>query len=154
MADAVIDPAVLHQFDICHKVGQGAYGIVWKAIHRKHGRTVALKKCFDAFRCDVDAQRTFREVMYLKALSCVQDDVICPDEEKRIGETGVETAGNVGYRGHPNIVKLFNVIRADNDRDLYITFEYSETDLSHVIKARILQPKVRMNQLSKIYELY
>ncbi|KAL7442341.1 hypothetical protein ACHAXH_006672 [Discostella pseudostelligera] len=121
MADAIIDPAVLHQFDICHKVGQGAYGIVWKAISRKHGRTVALKKCFDAFRCDVDAQRTFREVMYLRALSC----------------GNVNTGEN---QGHPNIVKLFNVIRADNDRDLYITFEYSETDLSHVIKARILEP--------------
>jgi mitogen-activated protein kinase 15 len=127
MADAIIDPAVLHQFDICHKVGQGAYGIVWKAISRKHGRTVALKKCFDAFRCDVDAQRTFREVMYLRALSC-----------GNIEGTGVT-------QGHPNIVKLFNVIRADNDRDLYITFEYSETDLSHVIKARILEPVVRMN---------
>ena len=127
MADAIIDPAVLHQFDICHKVGQGAYGIVWKAVSRKHGRTVALKKCFDAFRCDVDAQRTFREVMYLRALSC-----------GNVTNTGEN-------QGHPNIVKLFNVIRADNDRDLYITFEYSETDLSHVIKARILEPVVRMN---------
>ena len=28
--------------------------------------TVALKKCFDAFRNDTDAQRTFREIMYLQ----------------------------------------------------------------------------------------
>ncbi len=126
MTDAIIDPAVLHQFDICHKVGQGAYGIVWKAKHRTsdnhhggHGDNdgvVALKKCFEAFRCDVDAQRTYREVMYLKALSC--------------------------GKGHPNIVKLFDIIRADNDRDLYITFEYLETDLSQVIKAHILEPLV------------
>ena len=53
--------------------------------------------------------------MYLKALSC---------------------------GGHPNIIKLHNVIRADNDKDLYITFEYCETDLSQVIKARILEPMV------------
>ena len=58
--------------------------------------------------------------MYLKALSCHDNN----------------------NEGHPNIVKLYNVIRADNDRDLYITFEYSETDLSQVIKARILEPKV------------
>jgi mitogen-activated protein kinase 15 len=138
MADAIIDPAVLHQFDICHKVGQGAYGIVWKAIHRKQGRTVALKKCFDAFRCDVDAQRTFREVMYLRALSCVRGDDVNTEEESK-------KEGKVLRRGHPNIVKLINVIRADNDRDLYITFEYSETDLSHVIKARILGPTVRID---------
>ena len=101
-------------------MGQGAYGVVWKAVHRKKGHIVALKKCFDAFRCDVDAQRTFREVMYLKALS---------------------SCGG-GDFGHPNIIKLHNVIRADNDRDLYITFEYFETDLSQVIKARILEPLV------------
>ena len=27
---------------------------------------VALKKCFDAFRNATDAQRTFREIMYLQ----------------------------------------------------------------------------------------
>lgn len=27
---------------------------------------VALKKCFDAFRNSTDAQRTFREIMYLQ----------------------------------------------------------------------------------------
>ena len=61
----------------------------------------------------------FREVMYLRALSF----------------DGV---------GHPNIIKLRDVIRANNDRDLYMTFEYSETDLSRVIKARVLEPAVRI----------
>ena len=59
----------------------------------------------------------FREVMYLRALSF----------------DGI---------GHPNIIKLRDVIRANNDRDLYMTFEYSETDLSRVIKARVLEPAV------------
>ena len=43
-----IDPYVLEQFDIERKVGQGAYGIVWKAYDRHSRNTVALKKCFDA----------------------------------------------------------------------------------------------------------
>jgi hypothetical protein len=43
-----------------------AYGIVWKAIDKRSGQTVALKKCFDAFRNATDSQRTFREVMYLQ----------------------------------------------------------------------------------------
>ena len=108
----VIDQRVLKRYDICQKVGQGAYGVVWKAVHRKKGHIVALKKCFDAFRCDVDAQRTYREVMYLKALSS-------------FGGGGSDD--DVG--SHPNIIKLHNVIRGtDNDRDLYITFEYLETD--------------------------
>lgn len=34
--------------------------------------------------------------------------------------------------GHENIVQLNNVLRADNDRDLYLIFEYMETDLHAV----------------------
>lgn len=33
-----------------------AYGIVWKAIDRKTGEIVAVKKIFDAFRNRTDAQ--------------------------------------------------------------------------------------------------
>jgi mitogen-activated protein kinase 15 len=43
-----------------------AYGIVWKAIEKRSRVVVALKKCFDAFRNATDAQRTFREIMYLQ----------------------------------------------------------------------------------------
>lgn len=33
---------------------------------KKTRAVIALKKCFDAFRNATDAQRTFREVMYLQ----------------------------------------------------------------------------------------
>ena len=33
-----------------------AYGIVWKAIDRKTTEVIALKKIFDAFRNETDAQ--------------------------------------------------------------------------------------------------
>ena len=33
-----------------------AYGIVWKAIDKKTGEVTALKKIFDAFRNQTDAQ--------------------------------------------------------------------------------------------------
>jgi hypothetical protein len=45
-----------------------AYGIVWKAIDKKTRQVVALKKCFDAFRNATDAQRTYREIMYLQVI--------------------------------------------------------------------------------------
>jgi len=41
---------------------------------------------------------------------------------------------------HENIVQLQHVIKADNDRDLYLIFEYMETDLHAVIRANILEP--------------
>ncbi len=60
-----IEPHVLRKFEIIQKLGKGAYGIVWKAVDKKSKTVVALKKVFDAFHNAVDAQRTFREVMFL-----------------------------------------------------------------------------------------
>ena len=54
---------------IVYIIGKGAYGIVWKATERKTGRVVALKKIFDAFRNATDAQRTFREILFLQEFS-------------------------------------------------------------------------------------
>ena len=56
---------------------------------------MALKKIFDAFRNPTDAQRTFREILFLQE-----------------------------FRHHPNVIRLLNVIRADSDRDIYLVFEY------------------------------
>ena len=41
--------------------------------------------------------------------------------------------------GHENIIWLLNVIRAENDRDIYLVFDYMETDLHAVIRANILE---------------
>jgi mitogen-activated protein kinase 15 len=71
---------------------------------------VALKKVFDAFHNATDAQRTFREIMFLQELN-----------------------------GHENIVRLLNIIKAENDKDIYMVFDYMETDLHAVIRAKILE---------------
>jgi mitogen-activated protein kinase 15 len=101
---------VLRKYDVVQKLGKGAYGIVWKAIDKRSGGKCALKKIFDAFQNATDAQRTFREVVFLQQM----DD-------------------------HENIVQLQSVIKADNDRDLYLVFEHMETDLHAVIRANILE---------------
>lgn len=41
--------------------------------------------------------------------------------------------------GHENVVRLLNVMRAKNDRDIYLVFDYMETDLHAVIRANILE---------------
>jgi hypothetical protein len=61
-----IDKHVLRKYELVQKLGKGAYGIVWKAIDKKTRETVALKKIFDAFQNATDAQRTFREIMFLQ----------------------------------------------------------------------------------------
>jgi mitogen-activated protein kinase 15 len=46
---------------------------------------------------------------------------------------------------HENIIKLvnyikkLNIIKAENEKDLYLVFEYMETDLHAVIRAGILE---------------
>lgn len=105
-----VDALVLKKYEISKKLGKGAYGIVWRAIEKKTKKTVALKKIYDAFQNATDAQRTFREIIFLQNLC-----------------------------DHDNIVKLTDVMKADNDNDIYLVFEYMETDLHAVIHANILE---------------
>lgn len=77
-----IDPHVLKKFSIVQQVGSGAYGIVWKVTRKNDTQALALKKIFDAFQHATDAQRTYREVAVLQQLD------------------------------HPNIVKLYETMRA------------------------------------------
>jgi hypothetical protein len=135
-----IDAHVLRKYQVQQKLGKGvssfhflmasqhskfflffqnlqAYGIVWKAIDKKTQQTVALKKIFDAFQNATDAQRTFREIMFLNRLD-----------------------------NHENIVKLLNVLKAENDRDIYLVFEYmgqwiskrKKTQYSHLLSLLML----------------
>jgi len=104
-----VEPHVLRRFELSQRMGKGAYGVVWKGVDKRTRKTIALKKCFDAFRNATDAQRTFREVMYLKELS-----------------------------GHENIVQLLHVIKSESDLDIYLIFDFMQTDLHAVIRANIL----------------
>ncbi|EDL29511.1 mitogen-activated protein kinase 15, partial [Mus musculus] len=111
MCAAEVDRHVAQRYLIKRRLGKGAYGIVWKAMDRRTGEVVAIKKIFDAFRDQIDAQRTFREIMLLKE-----------------------------FGGHPNIIRLLDVIPAKNDRDIYLVFESMDTDLNAVIqKGRLLK---------------
>ena len=67
MSDEV-DKHVLRKYELAQKLGKGAYGIVWKATDKKTRETVALKKIFDAFQNATDAQRTYREVIFLQQM--------------------------------------------------------------------------------------
>lgn len=67
-----------------------------------------MKKIFDAFANPTDAQRTFREILFLQAFS-----------------------------DHDNVVQLLNVIKANNDKDIYLVFEFmGECDVNSIIKSQ------------------
>lgn len=114
-----IDENVLKKYDILKKVGKGAYGVVFKGRCKKNKNIVAVKKIFGAFQNCTDAQRTFREIIFLYELN-----------------------------GHDNIIKLMDVIKAKNDNDIYLIFDFMETDLHEVIKADLLE------EIHKKYIIY
>ena len=95
-----VDRKVNTRYELGQKLGKGAYGIVWKAVDRQSGEVVALKKIFDAFQNATDAQRTWREIIFLQQMA-----------------------------GHENIIRLQNLLKAENDKDIYLVFEFMETDL-------------------------
>jgi mitogen-activated protein kinase 15 len=51
-----VDTHILRYYEIQKRLGKGAYGIVWKATDKRSKEIVALKKIFDAFRNQTDAQ--------------------------------------------------------------------------------------------------
>ena len=104
-----IDKHITQKYEIIQKIGKGAYGVVWKAVDKLTHQTVALKKIFGAFRNSTDAQRTFREISFLRQM-----------------------------QGNPHIVELLAVYKAVNNLDLYVVFEILESDVHSVIRANIL----------------
>lgn len=100
-----IDGEVEQRYRIFRNIGSGAYGVVWCALDTHTGKQVALKKVFDAFGNQQDAQRTYREVMLLNKLAA-----------------------------HPRVVNILNVMEAANGVDLYIAFQLAETDLTVVLR--------------------
>ncbi|SBS87284.1 mitogen-activated protein kinase 1, putative [Plasmodium ovale] len=114
-----VDDNVLRKYEIIKKIGKGAYGIVFKGRCKKNKKIVAVKKIYGAFQNATDAQRTFREIMFLHQLN-----------------------------GHDNIIKLIDVMKAKNDNDIYLIFNYMETDLHEVIRADILE------EIHKKYIIY
>mmetsp|Transcript_32761 Transcript_32761/g.101439 ORF Transcript_32761/g.101439 Transcript_32761/m.101439 type:complete len:377 (-) Transcript_32761:287-1417(-) len=103
-----VEKQVLRRLELCHRVGMGAYGMVWKVIEKRTRRVIALKKCFNVLGQSRDAQRMYREVMYLQFLA------------------------------HDNIIQMQHVIRAENRQDVYLTFEYMQADMGAVIRAGVL----------------
>ncbi|RNF05797.1 map-kinase like proteinue [Trypanosoma rangeli] len=110
MAPFNVDGHIEQRYKIISHIGSGAYGVVWCALDRQTSGLVALKKVFDAFGNQQDAQRTYREVMLLNALH------------------------------HGSIIRLTNMIRSVNDADLYLAFELAETDLSTILHHNVLLP--------------
>ena len=105
-----IEYSITKKYSIQNIIQKGVNSIVWKAVDNKSQEQVAIKKIFNVFKNSTDAQRIFREIMLLQELS-----------------------------NHDNIIRLQNVLRAENDKDIYLVFDYLESNLHIVIRGNILE---------------
>eukprot|EP00455_Lapot_gusevi_P054509 TRINITY_DN874_c0_g1_i1.p1 TRINITY_DN874_c0_g1~~TRINITY_DN874_c0_g1_i1.p1 ORF type:complete len:400 (-),score=106.06 TRINITY_DN874_c0_g1_i1:395-1594(-) len=90
-------------------VGTGAYGVVCSALNKLTNKQVAIKKITSAFQDLVDAKRILREMKLLR------------------------------HFNHENVVSLkdlINPVDKDDFEDVYMVFEYMQTDLHKIIYSK------------------
>lgn len=103
-----IEAGLLKRFQPIRKIAQGAYGIVWKMYDTKNDEIVALKKQFDAFQNVQDAKRTYREIKMLMEFN------------------------------HPKVIKIKHLMSAENQKDVYMVFDFFPADLTMVMEKKLL----------------
>uniref|UniRef100_T1GGI8 Protein kinase domain-containing protein n=1 Tax=Megaselia scalaris TaxID=36166 RepID=T1GGI8_MEGSC len=91
------------EFEKLNRVGEGTYGIVYRAKDTKSGEIVALKKVRMDQEKDGIPVSSLREIMILK--SC----------------------------NHENILKIKEVVVGKSLESIYLSMEYCEQDLAHLL---------------------
>lgn len=98
-------PNVSSRYDKVGRIGEGTYGIVYKAIDKVSGLPVALKRCIPHHESsDGFPLTTLREIHALR---------LC--------------------QGHPNVVKLLEV--AVSKSAVFLVFEYCDQDMAQLVDA-------------------
>eukprot|EP00775_Hariotina_reticulata_P010109 gene10109-10265_t len=97
VVDSVLD------YEKLHRIGEGTYGVVYKARHIHTGQVVALKKVrFDRSREGVP-------VTSMRELAVLQQS------------------------HHPNIVQLLKVVTGTRSDSVFLVFEYCDHDLGRIL---------------------
>jgi len=100
-------PSVSERYEKIGRVGEGTYGVVYKARDRESGEICALKRCLPHHEAsDGFPQTTLREITILRELALYD---------------------------HPGIVKLKDVAVSSSRSGVFLVFEYCEHDLANLI---------------------
>lgn len=116
-------PSASSLFDIISKIGQGGFGIVYKARDIKTGNIVALKQINKISKSNEGfPQPAFREILLLRDL-----------------------------KGCSNIIDLKDVVTCDIEKNVFIVYNYSEYDMHNLIYHKfpmsLLQVKSYLKQM-------
>jgi serine/threonine protein kinase len=63
--EQAIDRRVLEKYEFIRKIGRGFHGVVWTAKNKRTKKMVAIKHMYNCFQNNLDAQKTYREAMFL-----------------------------------------------------------------------------------------
>ena len=100
-------PSVSERYEKIGRVGEGTYGVVYKARDKESGEICALKRCLPHHEAsDGFPQTTLREIMILRELA---------------------------FYNHPGIVQLKDVAVSSSRSGVFLVFEYCEHDLANLI---------------------
>jgi serine/threonine protein kinase len=124
------------RYQLHERLGRGSYGEVVKATDQISGRIVAIKQMKNVFDHGTDAIRAYREIHLLRHLShpsiVTLYDVMCTAIDENFlqvhrGEWEDDEHSEILFRRHPPRT-LGN---------LYLIFEYMESDLAKLMKKEI-----------------
>ena len=120
----VLDP-VSGAYEKLHRVGEGTYGVVYKARHAPTGRTVALKRVRFAPRGGSAAGAAGAAAAAAAAARGEGVPVTSVREVRALQQC----------RGHPTVVALERVVTGARADSVFLVFEYAAHDLGRLLDA-------------------
>ena len=115
------------------RIGEGTYGIVYKAIDQQTQKIVALKRCLPHHQAsDGFPITTLREIQILREISLsAQDDDHCEGDGDKDDHS--KQSNSVKKSSHENIVSLLEVAVGSKSSSVFLVFEYAHFDLAKLI---------------------
>mmetsp|Transcript_5584 Transcript_5584/g.10148 ORF Transcript_5584/g.10148 Transcript_5584/m.10148 type:complete len:605 (-) Transcript_5584:1659-3473(-) len=106
---------VKRRYQVEHCVGKGTYGTVWKALRRDAKEVVAIKKMTNSLKRSQTARQIAREAVLLRQLR------------------------------HVNLIRLHEILPGEAEDDIYLIFEYINTNLLTILQLTGLRPAQARN---------
>jgi len=124
-AQAEPEFALLDRYRKIEQVGEGTFGVVYKAVDQVTGEIVALKKT----KLDPAGSEATPDSGKKKE----------KEENEGVPATAIREISLLRELAHPNVVKLKDVMMANST--IYLVFEYLNCDLKHYLDGCIKQNK-------------
>lgn len=127
------------RYHINRLIGKGSYGQVSEAIDNFNNKKVAIKRMLNIFSEPTDAKRAYREIHILRQLK--HNNIIDLKDVLLSTLTSPNIHDNSKWeflyhqQSKQNIHVTYPISRHHHLGDLYLVFEFMDTDLSHILRS-------------------